>query len=149
MRESLLWWLQWKNLNSIAPIAWVTITTDASNPEWGAPEIAQGRWSFPSHRIVLNILELLAAFCFLQAFYLPTVGMSVLLRLDNIMVVSYIRKQGGTRSLSLLQEAELIMSWAQKNLSNILVVYVPRVQNMQSDFLSRVQLDNNEWSPNA
>lgn len=38
------------------------------------------------------------------------------------------------------------MSWAQRNLSNISAVYIPGIQNVQPDFLSRVQMNNNEWS---
>lgn len=57
-----------------------------------------------------------------------------------------IRRQGGTCSWSLLQEVEPIMSWAQRNLSNISAVYIPGIQNVQPDFLSRVQMNNNEWS---
>lgn len=69
-----------------------------------------------------------------------------MLRLDNTTAVAYIRKQGGTRSWSLLREVEPIMNWAQKNLSNISAVYIPGVQNVQADYLSHVQVDNNEWS---
>lgn len=107
---------------------------------WGVhclSEIAQGRWRFPSHKIMLNILELRAAFCTLQGFHQLTNGALVLLRL-NTTTVSYIKRQGGTHSLSLLQEVEQIMSWAQKNLGSLSVVYVPRVENIQVDFLSRV-----------
>lgn len=38
------------------------------------------------------------------------------------------------------------MSWAQKYLANVSAVFIPGVQNVQADFLSRTQLDNNEWS---
>ena len=50
MRNSLFWWLQTKNLrncHSIAPVSWVTVTTDASGYGWGAlcgTNMAQGRW---------------------------------------------------------------------------------------------------------
>lgn len=52
----------------------------------------------------------------------------------------------GTRSPTLLREVEPILSWAQKYLANISAVFVPGVQNTQADFLSRTELDNNEWS---
>ena len=155
MRHSLLWWLQKRNLlncHSILPISWVTITTDASNTGWGAhclSEIAQGKWNPRLHREVSNILELRAAFRALQAFHHLTVGTSVLLRLDNTTAVSYIKRQGGTRSHSLLKEVEPIMIWAQKHLSNVTAVYLPGSQNIQADFLSRVSMDNNEWSLHA
>lgn len=59
------------------PFSWFTIISDASSIGWGAyclSEIAQGRWQFPSHKIVLNILELWAAFCVLQDFHHLTKG---------------------------------------------------------------------------
>lgn len=37
------------------------------------------------------------------------------------------------------------MIWAQKNLTNLTAVYLPGVQNVQADFLSRVSLDN-KWT---
>lgn len=120
MRTSLLWWLQGKNLrnhHSIIPISWVTLTSDASNRGWGAhclSEVAQGQWIVPAQGIVSNILELRAAFQALLSFYHLIEGSSVMLRLDNTTAVAYIKKQGGTRSCSLLQEVEPIMSWAQK-----------------------------------
>ena len=67
---------------------------------------------------------------------------SVMLRLDNTTAVAYIRKQGGTRSWSLLREVEPIMNWAQKNLANISAVYIPGIQIVQADFLSQIQLNN-------
>lgn len=152
MRGSLLWWLQKENLrrcHSILPITWITVTSDASERGWGAhclAEVAQGSWDFPARRLVSNILELRAAFQALLAFRHLIAGTSVLLRLDNTTAVAYVRKQGGTKSLSLLQEVEPIMVWAQKNLINLTATYVPGILNVQADFLSRVHLDNNEWS---
>lgn len=75
-------------------------------------EVSQGRWNSPFLRIVSNILELRVAFQALLAFHHLTRRSSVLLRLDNTIVVAYIRRQGGTRSRSLLREVEPILSWA-------------------------------------
>lgn len=127
-RSLLLWLLKKLNCHSIAPINWITITADASSKGWSAhclSEIAQGQWSFPSQGVVTHVLELRAAFGTLLAFHHLTIGASVLLRLDNTTAISYIKRQGETRSLNLLKEEELIMLWAQKNLSNISTVYVP------------------------
>lgn len=98
--------------------------------------------SFLSHMIVWNVLELWAAFSPLQAFHHLTAGASVLLILDNTIAVSYIKRQEGTRSLSPLKEVEPIKTQAQVNLSNLTAVYLPGVQNVQADILSRVCLYN-------
>lgn len=152
MRAGLHWWLRKENLlvcHSLAPTAWVVVTSDASSRGWGAhclSEMAQGRWEFPTWKVVSNVLELRAAFQALQAFAHLIRGKAVMLRLDNTSAVAYIRRQGGTRSLSLLQEVEPIMVWAQRNLLDLSATFVPGVQNVQADFLSRRRLDNNEWA---
>ena len=110
MRYSLLWWLQRRNLlncHSLVPVSWTIITTDASNSGWGAhclTEMTQGRWSFQRHTPVSNILELRAAYQGLRSFQHLLEGKSVMIRMDNTTAVSYVKRQGGTRSLSLCYE---------------------------------------------
>lgn len=151
MKNSLFWWLQRKNLltcHSISPISWVTVTTDASCTGWGAlcgSNLAQGKWDTCLPDPGSNVLELRAAWYALQSFSHVLKWVSVLLRMDNTTVVTYVKRQGGTRSSTLLREVEPILLWAQKNLSNISAVFVPGVQNTQADFLSRTELDN-KWS---
>lgn len=59
-------------------------------------------------------------------------GKNVLIRMDNRVAVSYIQKQGGTKSLTLMEEVRPR------------AVYVPAAQNMLVDYLSRETLSNNE-----
>lgn len=56
--------------------------------------------------IVLNILELRAAFHNFLAFTLSLRGKSFLLGMDNKIEVAYIQRQGGTRSRTLLKKMQ-------------------------------------------
>lgn len=60
-----------------------------------------------------------------QFIYLPQERSSTLLRIDNMTAVLYIRKQGGTRSRSLLKEVTPIMEWAHINSLHLPAVYIP------------------------
>ena len=62
----------------------------------------EGPWSEQERQSHINCLELPAAFLALQTFAKGKVGISVLLRIDNTMVVAYINNQGGTVSRDLL-----------------------------------------------
>lgn len=89
----------------LEPTPWVT-TMDDSDVDWGTlclSEIAQGRWNFPAHGIVLNILELRAAFQALQVFCHLTSGSLVMLILDNMTAVAYMRKQRNQQSVSIVR----------------------------------------------
>lgn len=67
------------------------------------------------------------------------------LRLVKTMAVSCVKLQGGGDSQPVLYYRKQ-MSWAQKNRTYISAAFVPKVQNILTYFLSRVQLANVEWS---
>lgn len=152
MRADMSWWADPRNLRcriSLARPVWVVIESDASTWGWGAVcqnQVAQGQWQVPSRHLVSNVLELRAAFQALLAFKDVIVGKAVLLKLDNVSAVAFIRRQGGARSRSLLREVTPIMVWAQKYLRRLSAVYTPGLLNRRADFLSRHSIDNNEWS---
>lgn len=60
---------------------------------------------------MLNILEIQTAFLAMTALTAQI--------MDNRVAVSYIQRQGGTHSRSLLREVEPIMLWAEKNLIDL------------------------------
>lgn len=74
VKQSVWWWtrvLSLKRHQPIVPPQLEIITSDASLQGWGAhyrDHAAQGRWHFQPQGIVLNILELRAAFQALLAF---------------------------------------------------------------------------------
>jgi len=80
------------------------ISTDASNSGWGAVcegSPAAGQWSSHESSLHINCLEMIAVENALL-FFLPRIhGHHVLIRSDNMAVVSYINRQGGVRSKNL------------------------------------------------
>lgn len=108
-------------------ISWIIITTAASIMGWGAhcdQTSVQARWSFPTKGIASNILEIQSAFLTMTALVSQIKDKSVLLRMDNRIIVSHIQHQGGIHSLSLLREVELIMLWAERNLIDLKALYL-------------------------
>ncbi len=73
------------------------VTTDASNKGWGAlcdVKPTFGHWSKAEKGFHINCLEMLAV-CRACQFFLPDlIGRHVLIRSDNMSVVSYINHQG-------------------------------------------------------
>lgn len=152
VKRSAWWWTRVSNLTHCRPIVPPLpeiATTDASLQEWGAHyqhHVTQGRWSFRPQGIVSNVLELRAAWQAILTFRPFLAGSSVLLRMDNTVVVNYIHKQGGTRSRTLMKEVRPILEWAQVHLTDLKATYVPGIQNQLADDLSRIFVSNNEWS---
>ncbi|KAG8573945.1 hypothetical protein GDO81_008956 [Engystomops pustulosus] len=75
-------------------------------------------------------------------------GQEVLVRSDNLAVVFYINKQGGTKSRSLARECSLLMTWAEQTVHNISAIHIRGVLNVQADWLSRNPVRPSEWSLN-
>ncbi len=119
------------------------ITTDASMTGRGAVfegTPARGEWTgeFPYWNI--NCLELRAVFLALIHF-LPILGKQhVIVRTDNMAVVSHINCQGGSRSRTLDRLARRLLLWSQDKLLSSRAVHVPGVLNLAADFLSRQKL---------
>ncbi|XP_073675941.1 uncharacterized protein [Garra rufa] len=89
---------------------------------------------------MLAVENALARFC-------PRIkGSHVLVRSDNVSVVSYINRQGGLRSRNLYRLAERLLVWAQCNLRSLRAVHVPGLLNVGQDRLSRNNVPAGEWS---
>ena len=99
---------QWQDplfLTSGIPIrtfqADLTIFTDAFTQGWGArmgDSKISGTWTLTDRKLHINCLELKAVIFALQHWALLLQGHQVMIATDNSTVVSYINKQGGTRS---------------------------------------------------
>lgn len=112
------------------------VTLDANLKEWGAhyqDQVAQGHWPFQSWGIVLNVLELRAAFHNLLTFSSSLSRRCFLLRMDNKMEMAYIQKQEGIRSRILMREVHPFVNWAQVHLVDLKAIYVPAAQNQLAD----------------
>ena len=86
----------------------------ASKTGWGAycrGEFTGGCWSQEEKALHINALELIAATFGVQAFCKDRKVTSVLLKTDNMTVVAYINRMGGTKSPLLAHLAKELWQW--------------------------------------
>ncbi len=127
------------------------ITTDASMTGWGTVfkgRPASGEWKEEFLFWHINCLELRAVFLALK-YFLPVLGgYHIIVRTDNMAVVSHINRQGGSRSRTLDRLARHLLLWSQDKFLSLRAVHVPGVLNLAADFLSRQKLKPGEWMLN-
>ncbi|XP_076746637.1 uncharacterized protein LOC112431703 [Maylandia zebra] len=124
------------------------VSTDASLSGWGAlceGASVRGIWSAAQRQLHINHLELLAVFLALKRFRPVLQGQHVLVRTDNSTVVSYINRQGGTRSLPLLQLSRSLLLWCSVHFLTLRATHVPGHLNLGPDLLSRGGPLVREW----
>ncbi len=118
---------------------------------WGAVfegRPASGEWKEEFLFWHINCLELRAVFLALK-YFLPVLGEHhVIVRTDNMAVVSHINRQGGSRSRTLDRLARHLLLWSQDKFLSLRAVHVPGVLNLAADFLSRQKLKPGEWMLN-
>ena len=153
LKPHLHWWLNDLNLNAgrtlQPPTPQVTMTTDSSTYMWGGhlEELeAQGVWSAEQQRLHINVLELLAVWNCLKKFVHRVRNKVVLVRSDNSTVVSYINRQGGTRSPRLCLWTWMMWQWCIQHQVQLLAVHLAGVNNRLADLLSRHRVQPTEWS---
>ncbi len=127
------------------------ITTDASLSGWGA--VFEGRpacrvWSGKYLAWHINGLELRAVHLALTHFLPFLAHTHVIVRTDNMAVVSHINRQGGSRSRTLNRHARQLLLWAQDKFLSLRAARVSGVLNLAADFLSRQKLRSGEWMLN-
>ncbi len=108
------------------------ITTDASMTGWGTVfegRPAHGQWTGEFLSWHINCLELRAVFLALKHF-LPVLGKHhIIVRTDNMAVVSDINHQGGSRSRTLDRLARRLLLWSQGKFLSLRAVHVPGILN--------------------
>ncbi len=127
------------------------ITMDDSLSGWGVVfkgRSACGVWSGKYLAWHINGLELRAVHLALTHFLLFLAHSHVIIRTDNMVVVSHIKRQGGSRSHTLNKHARQLLLWAQDKFLSLRAVHVPEVLNLAADFLSRHNLRSGEWMLN-
>ena len=126
-----------------------TLTTDASDFGWGAslpPRHLSGLWSPQERCLHINQKELKAVSLALQGFLPLLRGHSVLVRSDNMTVVAYINRQGGTHSVPLCLETLRLLTWCRQETIVLSASHIPGQHNLVADFLSRGKFLPSEWS---
>ena len=104
-----------------------------------------GCWNAQEAELHINSLEMLAAFYAIKAFIKNCQGISVLLRMDNMSVVTYVNRMGGTRSPLLTAQAIDLWSWCLQRKITVAAQYIPGPENVTADYLSRHLRDRTDW----
>ena len=147
MRFHLRWWLQESHFTIGVPLRTpepdLFLYTDASSAGWGAhlePQglMTSGSWDEEHSPLHINNLELLTVRLSLQCFQEIVTGHVVMVATDNTTVVAYIRRQGGTQSYSLCQEAIRLLQWCHDQNVVLRVTHIPGRFNILADHLSRL-----------
>ena len=145
LHPHLQWWLQKDNVLTGQPLHpqrhALQIFTDASKEGWGAhlnERTARGLWSVPESKQHINYLELKAVFLALIEFRELCTDNIVLVATDNTTVVSYINKEGGTRSGPLCARLWRILTWCTRHQVTLRARHIPGRLNLVADKLSRL-----------
>ena len=156
VHQELDWWEMESNLlvGRVFPVPppQLVVTTDASKKGWGGhlkTFRVSGVWSQDQSLLHINVLELLAVFNSLKALELQTdiSEKKILIKSDNSTVVSYINRQGGTRSPTLCLHTRHLLIWCIQRGIFLTAVHTPGIDNTLADNLSRgVSLNPTEWS---
>ena len=127
-----------------------TIFSDASRQGWGAhmgDSKISGIWTLTDRKLHINCLEFKAVTLALHHWAPLLQGRQVMVATDNSTVVSYINKQGGTRSPTLLRLAVDLFLWLESQGIIVQARHIPGCLNVIAEHLSRPnQPIPTEWS---
>ena len=153
VRRDLSWWMVRDHLLTGVrfgtPAADLHLYSDVSCLGWGAHLLDQhvsGVWS--DHKLLhINLLKMKALFLGLQAFREDVIGHHVTAMCDNLTVVAYVNKQGGTVSRALCLLTSRLLRWTESFDIHLDARYLPGQANVLADLLSRRgQVVGTEWS---
>ena len=154
LRVALLPWTDATWLSARVPLRnpdpHLTLATDASLVGWGAHtgnRLLSGRWTSQERRLHISVLELRAVYRALLDLQQIVQGQSVRIMTDSISAAAYIRRQGGTRSLTLYQEARRLLLWCRDHQVTLTPHFLPGHLNVLADLQSRPhQVLSTEWT---
>ena len=110
----------------------------------------QGTWSPQQASQHINLLEMEAVFLSVTRFLPQLKSRVVRLMCDNAVVVSYINKEGGTKSFRLTRLTIRLLKFCDRKRIRLVPVHLPGSRNIQADALSRVgQTLATEWAING
>jgi hypothetical protein len=142
VRVELKWWVQECRHSTMLhlPPARHFLTTDASDLAWGAQlnnTPLREFWSPEEQNLHCNQKEMLAIFHVVQAHQKMLSRSSILIQCDNKTVVSYLLKEGGTRSIALMEITHKLLLLLDSHQILFTVQYIPGRYNNHADHLSR------------
>ncbi|CAK1598322.1 unnamed protein product [Parnassius mnemosyne] len=140
--QECVWWLEnlQKDRQIFASVETIFVTTDASDTGWGAQvnkRLLSGLWKTNQTLWHINRKELYAIYQTVLLTLTQLRGKRVVIQSDNKTAVSYIRNQGGTKSVLLTELVSKILELAYENKIEIFAYYIPEVFNEMADSLSR------------
>ena len=128
----------------------LVLYTDVSDTGWGASlrsDHLSGWWSRDVSLYSINHRELLAIFLAILGFLPLLKGQTVSLFTDNTSALSYLRKEGGTRSSTLNEVEQAILRFCEASDLRLLPKFVPGRLSVLADSLSRRgQVLGSEWT---
>ena len=128
----------------------ILLFTDASDFGWGASlgeDHLSGSLSPVALTFSMNHRELLAVLLAVQGFLHLLTNQSVALFSDNTNALSYLQKEGGTRSASLNSIAQVILRLCECHRVRLLLQFIPGRPNVLADSLSwGSQVLASEWT---
>jgi hypothetical protein len=155
LRYHLQWWESEVNLSQGVPLNLGSpqqiLVTDASNLGWGgyleSGGEVQGKWSKKDldQNPHINLKEMEAVVRACHHFLAALQNCHVLIRCDNVTVVSYLNKLGGTRSPSLCVKTWLLFLCLKRNRTTVQAVHIRGLENVRADRLSRRFVNPLEW----
>ena len=108
-----------------------------------------GVWTEDQSRLHINVLEMKAIFLSLSRAAHKVKNSTVLVSTDNTTVVAYVRRQGGTHSTELSEEAWNVLTLCLAHNIQLLVKHIPGRFDTLADRMSRVDKPiSTEWSLN-
>ena len=152
--HDLDWWSDhdrvFRGLQMSRHIPDLQIQTDASTTGWGANfqgQVLSGTWTPAEQRLHINVLEMKAVLLTCQRLLPHLRQKCCLFLIDNQTVVSYLQKQGGTRSLQLMQLTREVLLLAEQELFLIQAQHIKGNLNVIADLASRTgYVVNTEWA---
>nr|CAH7749780.1 unnamed protein product [Callosobruchus chinensis] len=140
--EEMRWWLRHLGASSgVFPRSPdIFMSSDASEKGWGAQigdKFLSGLWTREQLQWHINVKELMAIFLSLQLSADTLMGKTVVVQSDSRTVVSYIRKQGGTRSRLLTRVVSRLLNFCMEQGITLIPQFLPGMLNNIADCLSR------------
>lgn len=140
--KELVWWQQSCHLCSPIHFAPPThfLTTDASDIAWGAQldgKSISGTWDDHEKSLHCNAKEMITVLKVLQIHGDLMQQSTVLVQCDNRTAVAYLRNEGGTRYLPLLDITTQIFDLLYRYQIHLTPFYMPGRYNCHADHLSR------------
>ena len=151
--QDINWWL--RNIRSASsPISRgqpeLIIETDSSTKGWGCHckalnLSAGGPWKANEADHHINVLELQAALFALKSICSRMSNIHIRLLMDSMTAVSYVREQGGSKSLKCNEIARQIWLWAYERNIWLSSAFIKGTNNKVADFESRNFKREYEW----